>query len=111
MKERVAKNIRSRVISAGDVDLHNPKDRVVEFIQRLTETEAHLKLPVSWTISHGRRRTISNMRIVREERESQLRTTQDALRILGRMDFSEITFFENMDGKIVGFKVDHKEQN
>ena len=111
MVERIVKNIRSEVLQSKNIDLYNPKDPVADFVQRLVNTEIRLNEPVSWAVSHGRRRTTSNMKIVREQRESQLKTTQEALRILKSLEFTEATFFKNPDGKIVGFKVDHKEQD
>jgi hypothetical protein len=111
MVERIVKNIRSEVIQSKNIELYNPKDPVADFIQRLANTEMHLSEPVSWTVSHGRRRTIANMKIVREQRESQLKTTQEALRILRGREFTEATFFKNPDGKIVGFKIDSSGQD
>lgn len=106
MHERLAKDVTREVIRAGEINFGNPEDPVVEFIHRLEDTEAHLQVPLEWAVSHGRRRKRSNMRNAREDRESQLRSTHDALIALKDPNFVEATFFKNEYGKIIGFKID-----
>lgn len=106
MHERLAKGVTTTVIKTEEIDFENPEDPVVEFIGRLENSEDRLSQPPDWRVSHGRRRKISNMTIVRSQRKSQLTATEDALHILRQHTFSEATFFKNENGMIVGFRVD-----
>jgi hypothetical protein len=109
--DHIAKDITVAVIKTTDIDFQNPEDPVVEFMENLENSEARLGEVVSWRVSHGKRRKISNMNIVRRQRASQLRATKDALDILRQHSFSEATFFKNEQGKIIGFKVDQDSQH
>lgn len=108
MAERLTTVLTTERRTIGKIDLANKEDPVVDFIDSLESSLERLKRPLSWTMSHNRRRSISGMAIAKDQREHQLTTTTDALKILKSGEVVEATFFKNEDGKIVGFRIDGK---
>ena len=101
MIERKLGEIRKR----GEIYLDNFNDPVTVFVKELEESIDKLSEPLSWMMSHNRRRSVHGMAIAREQRQHQLRSTQDVLNILKNEEFEEITFHKNEDGKVIGFTI------
>ncbi len=106
MVERPGKNILIEVIKVQDIHLEDPTDPVADYVSRLAESEERLKEPLTWRLSHRRRRSAPDMRRVLEERSNLLQNTQAALKVLRGLNFSEATFYKDLHGAIIGFKVD-----
>lgn len=102
----MAERITTEKRKLTDVKLDDTADPVTDFVNRLERTAEGLRKPLFWIVAHGKRRSRSEMRIAREQREGQLRTVKDALEILKSGRELEVEFFKDNAGKIRGFKVD-----
>lgn len=87
------------------IDLGNLQDPVAVFVKGLEESLERLQEPLSWRLSHNKKRSVRGMAVARDQREHQLLTTKDALKAMKDNKSEEATFYKNSDGRVVGFRI------